>query len=443
MDTLTAWPRCPEAAAFFVERMNDFLEANPPVAELSSLFFEHAGILLQNLTDHWVFPDTTEMKQKLRKYGLEEQSIEDELFWEHPAARFPRIRLEGGRIYPRLAIAVEDIELFLKANSLEGKSVSGDREASYSETIIPMVHGELAVVRRVGYRGFQTDPTTESYKQLLQEAREMLRVRARSSDALEQTISLALKIAGSLGSGRAADEFFAVEREYYMSRNSSARWQYARQQDIGAGWANHDHHTYRCSRSNFQNMLRLWKSLGFLFRERFYAGEEAGWGAQVLEHPSSRIVIFTDVDLTPEELDIDFLSTPLPPRQMLGTIGLWCALHDDSAGEAGMHHIEAEYDFERVESILESAGHGVMPPFTNLPILKQAFTEAEMWPVSSERIEILLANGQITSDQAAMFRSRGAAGSHLEILQRWEGFKGFNKTGVSSIILATDARNVR
>ncbi len=38
------------------------------------------------------------------------------------------------------------------------------------------------------------------------------------------------------------------------------------------------------------------------------------------------------------------------------------------------------------------------------------------------------------------FERTGAAGSHLEILQRWEGFKGFNKTGVSAIIRETDAR---
>ena len=30
--------------------------------------------------------------------------------------------------------------------------------------------------------------------------------------------------------------------------------------------------------------------------------------------------------------------------------------------------------------------------------------------------------------------------SGLEVLQRWEGFKGFNKTGVSAIIQETDAR---
>ena len=33
-------------------------------------------------------------------------------------------------------------------------------------------------------------------------------------------------------------------------------------------------------------------------------------------------------------------------------------------------------------------------------------------------------------------------GSHLEILERNDGFKGFNQTGVSEIILKTDPRKI-
>ena len=36
--------------------------------------------------------------------------------------------------------------------------------------------------------------------------------------------------------------------------------------------------------------------------------------------------------------------------------------------------------------------------------------------------------------------TQGAIGSHLENLERNEGFKGFNQTGVSEIIAATDPR---
>jgi len=47
----------------------------------------------------------------------------------------------------------------------------------------------------------------------------------------------------------------------------------------------------------------------------------------------------------------------------------------------------------------------------------------------------------ITADQADIFRREGALGAHLEILERNDGFKGFNQHGVSEIIAATDPRH--
>ena len=37
-----------------------------------------------------------------------------------------------------------------------------------------------------------------------------------------------------------------------------------------------------------------------------------------------------------------------------------------------------------------------------------------------------------------MLAKTGAVGSHLELIQRSEGFKGFNQRSVSAIILATN-----
>ena len=44
------------------------------------------------------------------------------------------------------------------------------------------------------------------------------------------------------------------------------------------GWANHDHHTFRCSRRYFPDLVRFMENLGLAKRERVYAGAEAGWG---------------------------------------------------------------------------------------------------------------------------------------------------------------------
>ena len=80
-----------------------------------------------------------------------------------------------------------------------------------------------------------------------------------------------------------------------------------------------------------------------------------------------------------------------------------------------------------------------MKPFTDFPYLRQAFTEGERWPVRKERIDRLLRESADHRTQAETFRD-GAIGSHLENLERNEGFKGFNQKGVSEIIAATDPR---
>ena len=121
---------------------------------------------------------------------------------------------------------------------------------------------------------------------------------------------------------------------------------------------------------------------------------------------------------------------------------MWCALHGQSLANAGMHHLEAQIDFSLLESALTEQGVAMMPPFSDFSYLKQAFTVGEMWPVASQRIQRLLQEKLITQDQAGRFLQEGALGSHLENLQRNEGFKGFNQKNVSSIIKETDPRRL-
>lgn len=440
------WPRCPEAADLFLRLFQRYCEENPPVAAIASLLHQQAGVLLKDLVDHWVVPSYVLSTEELERVGLIETDVEGEAVWVHPQARLPRVR-RGSRW--GMVISVEDGEHFFSVHRLEPSAVEGETDSAYWQATCVLHNADFGVVVRKGYRGFRPGKLSDEEKVALVEARQRLRTRRRGSGGLLEAQRLAEDLVALLGAGRATDEFFAAERDYYMGRNRAASWQYGRQQELGIGWANHDHHTFRSSRENFASLMQLWKTLGFEFRERFYAGAEAGWGAQVLEHPSSRVVIFSDVDLTPDELAIDFATEALPQASevdghepQLGTIGLWCALHGDSIEEAGMHHLEAEYDWEQVRSLLEANGHPVMKPFTDLPMLKQAFTEPEMWPVREERLRQLVERGQIQHEQAARFQRYGAAGSHLEILQRWEGYKGFNQAGVSAIIRATDARRI-
>lgn len=105
-----------------------------------------------------------------------------------------------------------------------------------------------------------------------------------------------------------------------------------------------------------------------------------------------------------------------------------------------MHHLEAQFLFDELRRDLETEGVGMMKPFSDFSYLRQAFTKGERWQVDPRRIETLLHRGQITKEQAEKFRSEGAVGSHLENLQRREGYKGFNQKNVSFIIKETDPR---
>jgi hypothetical protein len=81
-----------------------------------------------------------------------------------------------------------------------------------------------------------------------------------------------------------------------------------------------------------------------------------------------------------------------------------------------------------------------MAPFSDFPWLKQAFSTAERWTVDASRLTKLVADKMLTPEQVDKFLAEGAVGSHLENIQRCEGYKGFNKNNVSAIIRKTDPR---
>jgi len=60
--------------------------------------------------------------------------------------------------------------------------------------------------------------------------------------------------------------------------------------------------------------------------------------------------------------------------------------------------------------------------------------------VDRRRLDHCLSAGWIDSDQHARFLREGAIGSHLENLQRREGYKGFNQKSVSAILQVVDPR---
>jgi len=64
---------------------------------------------------------------------------------------------------------------------------------------------------------------------------------------MEETIALTEELAETLGEDLAASVVLEVEREYWQAKNIAGQIQKNRQDRLGMGWANHDHHTFRSS----------------------------------------------------------------------------------------------------------------------------------------------------------------------------------------------------
>lgn len=450
------WNPQPDAERLVADCVNQALERSRFLQNFARRLSEEAAVRLVDVTDHIVLPDSPQIRQRFSAAGFTPESQ----FTDRNGNAREAFANAGG-IFPALVLAQQpirdrhDVELAIRVDSVPDFISAWHASRAFLENYPPLAsvrvadveHHERATIYAVERRGRTAFDAIRgelpaSPEKILHHA-EQFRMRPRRYKLAgfgfaHELIDAAI---ADLGVDYTCHLFFAAEREYWQRRNRAARVQKTRQDRLGIGWANQDHHTYRSSRRQFVELVAMWEKLGFKCRERFYAGREAGWGAQVMEQPNAGIVTFNDVDLSPDELLIDFAHEPLPQRQELGTVGLWCALHGESFLEAGMHHLECMFDFSGLKEQLErDHGVSVMKPFTDFPHLRQAFTQGERWPVSPMRIDSLLKKEQITEEQAAKFRDEGAIGSHLENLERNGGFKGFNQTGVSEIIAATDPR---
>lgn len=438
------WPVCHEAEDLVEGFVADFLEQNSFAKDLARRMRDETGTLILDWTDHLVLPAAN--ANALWTAGFVEdpsgESPDKFTALHHPEAMLPRVLLapkESG-IPLILALRVEQVEDFLAAHGLR-REILGEPLSRFRRAVVAEENGtRLAVVERRGYRGFIPADANRA----LEEARKLWRTRDRNFDdegeGYRQALALLDRVIALVGRDLACHVVFEGERVYWQQRNRAAQIQKQRQDALGLGWANHDHHTFRSSREHFVDLMRVIEKLGFERRERYYAGEQAGWGAQILEQSVEGIVVFADVDLMPDETKIDFSREPLAPAPRLGTVGLWIGLHGESFLGAGMHHLEARFDFALVREQLKSQQIMGMAPFSDFTFLKQAFTEGERWTVRRERAEKLQRGGLISQAQCEKFVAEGAIGSHLETLQRRGGFKGFNQKSVSAIIAETDPR---
>lgn len=438
------WVPQPEAFRIILEIVRDFLEACPDANALAEKMRCETGTRFVDWIDSIRLNRSDGRLAKLQSAGYE--ILTDRFAYavcRNKRGVFPAVLGWDGDF--EIGIKVESAADFLAANHLQ-RAITGSPSSPFR--ICRAFAGKgcaMNVIERSGTLDFEARDLGSGAETLrllhLEKLRARPRAFGRDEEGFEAADGLIEHAVRDLGRDLTCALWFAAEREFWMRRNRAAMVQKARQDRLGLGWANHDHHTYRSSRKNFRLLVATWEKLGFQCRERFYAGREAGWGAQVMEQPVAGLVTFNDVDLTPDELVGDFSHTGLQERKTLGTVGLWCGLHGDSFLQSGMHHLAGLFDFELLtKQLAEESGTRMMAPFSDFPCLRQAFTEGERWAVNRERVEGLLKSAAITDEQARQFLDKGAIGSHMENIERNDGFKGFNQAGVNEIINATDPR---
>ncbi len=439
------WGLYPEAERLLKREVQKFLRQMPLADKLAKEIEENTSSYFLDWVDHMVIPGNKLDIIKLKNSGFEKIDIaapEEIDVYKHTKTIFPSI-LTGTSNFHELALKPEKIDHFVRGLRIK-ISVEGWKYSPYRRAVLRKEKDHiLSAIERRGTGGFVTEDNKEE-REAYKNALKLFSRRERQFDndrrGILEVEKLIENVIRTLSPARTADAFFRAERIYWERKNRIARHQRKRHDQYGLGWGNHDHHTFRSSRKNFKYLIKILEKMGFLCREQFFAGEIAGWGAQVLEHPDCGLVVFSDVDITEMEKDTDFSHKGLKETKKLGTVGLWIALHGESILQSGLHHMAARFNFMQLKRDLSKVNFGVMEPFSDFPFLKQAFTVGEFWKVEKKRLDTLRKKGIINSEQYKSFLQNGAIGSHLESIQRRQGFKGFNQDSVTAIIRAVDPR---
>ncbi|MBI2497013.1 MAG: hypothetical protein HYV75_03510 [Opitutae bacterium] len=380
MTALTApagfnWPLAYEAEALLSTHINAFLARNHTAACLAQRMHDETGTEFFEWTDHFVVSANHEKDFRAAGFVTEASDAPvNHTVLAHPHAMLPRVlvSLEAPTFSAphSLAIRPEYLADFMARQGLAGEP-AGAPCSHYRVVNVSTERGTVfQAVERLGYRGFLISESHRNFAEGVLKARELWRTRKRDfagdDEGVAHAFAVQKKCLDLVGTDVACELFFAEERHFWELRNRAGRVQKRRQDLLGLGWANHDHHTFRCSRKHFPDLVKFMENLGLAKRERFYAGAEAGWGAQVLETPTVGIVVFADVDLQPEEVDRDYAAERLPEVPFVRTVGLWCGLHGDSFLQAGMHHLEARFNFPLLRDQLATEGVALPVPQAGL-----------------------------------------------------------------------------
>ncbi len=439
------WSIFAEAKTFLSGLVDDFMDEHNRAAEMASTIEWGSATRFLDWIDHMVIPQDSVDEFDLQYLGFVEDTEAETMYgarcFRHMGSVLFPILLRPGNL-KELAIKVHELDDFRKSH-VRTAEIMGDPFAKYRWLDVTREHNNLlTAVERRGYGGYvlEEEYDINAYKITLDAFRTRNREFHTDGEGISTTHDLVVAQLDDLDTDRVADAWFRAEREYFASHCKAATIVKERQDHLGLGLANHDHHAYRCSREHFNKVVGILELLGLRKREAYFVGDQAGWGAQVMENPVGPFVAFCDMDLAADEQGFDFASKGFEPLDELGSIGLWVGLHGESMLQAGLHHLAIHVNFERAIQDLDTRNISCMPPFSDFDFLRQSFTVPERWSVDQERAVELMEGKFIGQDDLDAFGSVGATGSHLELIERNDGFKGFNQDSVSTIITHTDPR---
>jgi hypothetical protein len=431
------WERQQDGEAIIRSLLARMVTSSARTQAFSAQLHGATAIRLRDIVDHLVLASRDDINQ-LEAAGWRQG---EDGAWRNDEGMFPPVLMgtkEG------LWIKVESIDDFAVANG-QVTAIEGEPHAPLRRArVYDDKDATFGVIERNGFPGFEPVSSSKAELRQAQLCLQRFRARRREFDSVEKGLDYTDALVGSvveaIGPHRACDLWLKAEREYWMRRCRAGAVQWERQRSAGVGWANVDHHTYDGSRRHFRRAISIFEKLGYELREMLYAGELAGWGSQVLEQPVIGSTIFADVDLSPEELTIDFAHEDLPDLTRHRRAGLLSALLGESILEAGINHIAGLYDQRAFRQQAQALNIATMAPFTEFEHLYQELTTGDWIAVDPTRVDALEREGHIGATEAESLRLNGSILSHLENIERNDAYKGFNREGIDAVLRKLDPR---
>ncbi len=389
------WQRQPAAEALVDRLVASALSGNAFAAELARRMEDETSTRFVDWVDHLVLTETDGLTAELEAVGYRRE-------WQgNYAVNVPVFGHEGG-LFPRLAVAsgtgpevrevaikVESVADFSRAHDL-GLEIVGYAMGPYRVGRVPGAEDEPGGGRAAGLSGLRAVPE---------------RPRPRGADGAADGPGRAWRPAtsgtgGSVGSTTtrrvstrprrpwSGSSSFAEARRTWRA-TSSSRWS-GTTGSRGTG-------RRRCrkgGRTGSGSAGRTTTTTPSAARggsSRGSSGSSSGWGSSSASASTpgrtpaggrrcwstrSRGSSSSPTSTwPPRRSTTDFAHQALPDLPRPNTVGLWVGLHGESMLEAGMHHLEAQFDFDALRDDLQTeAGIVTMKPFSDFPFLRQAFT---------------------------------------------------------------------